>query len=146
MHWRTIALCGQLPGNDLVGDAPPHCVRGRGCSITSAPARSLSDPTGTGIRSATRLSSSPDDTRLNPFRCGSMKDDLVDKAAQQGLLLRPGEQSLPPNGGEMLTNVLERRLKLLAQRDRWARGLLVLSERFLSALELGKGTIPARLK
>ena len=30
MHRRTIALCGQLPGDDLIGDAPPHCVRGRG--------------------------------------------------------------------------------------------------------------------
>ena len=46
----------------------------------------------------------------------------------------------------MLTNGLERRLKLLAQWDQRARGLLGVDDGFFSSLERGKGIVPSRFK
>ena len=79
----------------------------RACQIFERPNRN-------GDRERTRLSSTPDDACLDLFRCGPLKDNLVNEATQQGLFLRLGEEALPPQGREVLTNILERRLKLLA--------------------------------
>ena len=46
----------------------------------------------------------------------------------------------------MLTNSLERRLKLLAQWDQRARGLLGVDDGFFSSLERGKGIVPSRFQ
>src|SRR5579859_4387931 len=125
MHWRTIALSGQLTGNHLIGDALGTAFehktlhRFRSCQVFERPNRD-------GDLQCRRLSPTPDNARLDPFRRGSMKDHLIDEAAQQRLFLRLREESLPPEGRKMLTNRPECRLKFLTQWDQWARGLLVL--------------------
>src|SRR5712692_8311783 len=78
----------------------------RACQVFERPNRDR-DP------QCCRLSSTPDNARLDPFSRGSMKNHLVDEAAQQRLFLRLRQQSLPPHSPKMLTNRLECRLKLL---------------------------------
>lgn len=110
VHRRTITLCSQLTGNDLIGDAlctafeydTLHPVRA--CQVFERSNRN-------GDRECARLSPTPDDACLDPFRRGSLKDNLVNEATQQGLFLRLREEALPPQGREVLTNGLERRLK-----------------------------------
>src|SRR5713101_5294224 len=145
MHRRTIALCGQLAGNDLIGDALGTALehetlhRVRACEV-------FERPNWNGDVQCARFSPTPDDARLDPFRRGSLKNDLVDEATQQCLFLRLREESLPPQGRKVLTNGLERRLQFLAEWDQWARGLLGVDDGFFSSLERGKGIVPARLK
>ena len=110
VHRRTIALHSQLTCNDLIGDALStafehdtlHPVRA--CQVFERSNRN-------GDRERTRLSPTPDDACLDLFRRGSLKDNLVNEATQQGLFLRLREEALPPQGREVLTNGLERRLK-----------------------------------
>src|SRR5713101_1190522 len=145
VHRRTITLCRQLTGNDLIGDAlgtafeheTLHPVRA--CQVFERSNRN-------GDRERARLSPTPDDACLDPFRRGSLKDNLVNEATQQGLFLRLREEALPPQRREVLTNGLERRLKLLAQWDQRARGLLGVGDGFFSSLERGKGIVPPVLK
>src|SRR6266702_8904234 len=80
MHRGTIALSRQLTGNDLVSDAlgtafehePLHLFRA--CQVFKRPDRNRD-------LQCCCLSPTPDNTRLNAFRFGSLEDHFVAEAA-----------------------------------------------------------------
>lgn len=93
-----------------------------------------------------RGSPSPDNTDLKHVRSGAVDDDLVEEAAQEGLLLSGRQQVLPPQFRDLLSGP-EKDFSVLGAERFGGRGvLLFVAEAFLGVLEFSKRRFPAPLQ
>ena len=142
MHGGTITLCRKLVCNDFIGDPLPAAFQDDPFHLLCTH-QILERSNGDGDREHRCFASSPDNACLDRFRRGSVQHDFIDKAAQESFFLLLRKKPLVPERWKMLTDGLERCLKLLTEREQQRLRPALVGFGFLSPFEFSKRRVPS---